>query len=141
MPVPSLPRVVHLTSLALLGAASIACSAPASPSLDARGTRTDGGAFAITLVNDGSSDMTAVKVTTGEGVAPIEVDRSAARAVTVLHEYPIVTLTNNGKQYTAHPVEGFVEGFNPSKAPGQYLVKLKIVPEYQLLDVRVDPAP
>jgi hypothetical protein len=87
-----------------------------------------------------------LKVTTGEGVAPIEVDRlaaggrSEARAVSVLHSFPIVTLTTNGKQFTAHPIEGFIEGWNPSKAPGQYLIRLKVAPEYQVLDVRVVPA-
>jgi hypothetical protein len=144
---PCLLGLIRLPVLVLFTAIGIAaCSAPASPTLQASGARTDGAALTVTLVNDGASDMTGVKVTTGEGVAPIEVDRlaaggrSEARAVSALHSYPIVTVTTNGKQFTAHPIEGFIEGWNPSKAPGQYLIRLKVAPEYQVLDVRVELA-
>ena len=61
------------------------------------------------------------------------------RAARASHEYPIVRATVDGRSLVAHPVEGFVPGFNRVLEPGRYTYTVAVVTSEgsQLLDVRV----
>ncbi len=63
-------------------------------------------------------------------------DRSARET----HENPLVRATAAGRALVAHPVEGFVPGWNRVLEPGRYTVTIAAVPGEgagRVLDVRV----
>ena len=67
---------------------------------------------------------------------------SAYRSATETHENPLVRVTVAGRELVAHPVEGFVPGWNRVLEPGRYTVTIAAVPtggaiDGRFLDVRV----
>lgn len=101
------------------------------------------GGYAVQLHNDGSVALRNVSVTTGQNVPPLTTaslmpgERTAVATVKVLHEHPIVTATVDGRTATYQPIEGFA-GYNAQLSPGTYVIRLRYVELYQVVDTRVE---
>jgi hypothetical protein len=101
------------------------------------------GGYNVQLLNDGSVALRNVSVITGQNVPPLTTanlmpgERTAVANVRVLHEHPIVTATVDGRTATYQPIEGFA-GFNAQLSPGSYVIRLRYVHEYRLVDTRVE---
>lgn len=146
-----MPNLVHstvhglfrLSALATLAFATVACadSTPAGP-------RTllidDPSASVVSIMNDGAVPLGNVKVRTSETdvlptVGTIAPGQTAGPfAVSVMHTDPMVEVTIQGRAVLAHPVEGFT-GFNPRRAQGAYVIRLRPGTEPNTLDIRVTP--
>ena len=127
--------------------ALIACS-KAGTDLD-EGVRASGGPegdrYSVEILNAGSETLQGVAITTGENQPPLEVSRLAAgqrtapRAIGVLHTNPLVVATVAGKRREYHPVEGFT-GFNPALDPGHYVITLRWNSQTEFLETLVEEA-
>lgn len=105
-----------------------------------------GGAYSVQLYNDGAVVLRNVRVTTGQDVPPLTKAELAPRELTVvagvpvLHEHPVVTATVDGRTATYQPIEGFA-GFNAQLPSGRYVIKLRYVEQYRIVETRVETAP
>lgn len=101
------------------------------------------GGYTVQLYNDGAVALRNVSVITGQNVPPLTTaelapgERTAVASVRVLHEHPIVTATADGRTATYQPIEGF-SGFNAQLSPGSYVIRLRYVAEYRIVDTRVE---
>ena len=134
-----LARVAALAALAL----ALACGKSATDVADLRASGGPAGdSYGIEIVNAGTVTITAVSITTGEDVPPVEVaqlapgQRTPAHRIGVLHENPLVVATVAGQRREYHPVEGF-SGFNPALEPGNYVITLRWNVETQFLETVV----
>ena len=96
----------------------------------------------VSVFNDSPVVVSDVRVTTAEGstftVPLIQPGAtSAEHVVAALHEYPIVALTVAGKSFIAHPVEGFVSGYNRRLPTGAYTIKVQPRSVEGVVDVTV----
>ena len=140
----TLGRAARLAPLVAL-AATLACGRTAT---DVDLLRASGGpsgdSHAVEIVNAGTVPLAAVSIVTGEDAPPIVVarlaagQRTAVHRIGVLHENPLVSATVAGQRRTYHPVEGFT-GFNPSLAPGSYVITLRWNAETEFLETTVTP--
>lgn len=95
----------------------------------------------VTLLNDGATTLTNVRVVTSEkDSVPLAMtlapgQRLGPYRVAALHTNPYVAALLQGRSVVSHPVEGF-SGFNPRLASGAYVVRLRTTTE-GMLDVRV----
>ena len=128
----------HLVLPLVLATAIAGCSHP----VETLAGELNGRAYSVRLHNDGPVTLASVRVTTGQDVPPLTIASlapgatSGAAEVPILHEHPIVAATVNGRAALYQPVEGFA-GFNAQVAPGSYVIRMRWVPEYQLVDTRV----
>lgn len=127
-------------------AATLACSRSGT-GLDARASGgPNGDAYSVEIVNAGTTTLQAVSILTGENVPPLEVaqlaagQRTARKAIGVLHENPLVSATVDGQRRTYHPIEGFT-GFNPLLEPGRYAIRLRWNAETAFLETTVVALP
>ena len=103
------------------------------------------GDFQVRVSNVGDVELrdVAVYVSESDSVRLAVLARGATsdyRAAAETHENPFVRATVSGRELVAHPVEGFVPGWNRVLEPGRYTVTIAAVPGEgggQLLDVRV----
>ena len=105
-----------------------------------------GGEYSVQLYNDGATVLRNVRVTTGQDVPPLTKaelapgELTAVAGVPVLHEHPIVTATVDGRTATYQPIEGFT-GFNAQLPRGRYVIRLRYVEQYRIVETRVETAP
>ena len=140
-------RSARMLSRLAVAIVLIACS-KAGTDLD-DGVRASGGPegdrYSVEIVNTGTETLQSVAITTGENQPPLEVARLAAgqrtaeRAIGVLHTNPMVVATVVGKRREYHPVEGFT-GFNPALPPGHYVITLKWNAGAEFLETVVEEA-
>jgi hypothetical protein len=106
---------------------------------------TGDGDFLVRVSNVGDVELrdVAVYVSESDSVRLAVLARGASseyRPATETHENPLVRATVAGRELVAHPVEGFVPGWNRVLEPGRYTVTIAAVPGEgggRLLDVRV----
>ena len=126
-----------LTALATLACAESTVAAPRSTSLGPN-------ASLVSIVNDGAVAMSNTRVTTSErdvlpAIATLAPGATVGPyAVAVMHSYPMVQVVVSGRELIAHPVEGFT-GFNPPRAPGSYVIRVRPGSEPGILDIRITP--
>lgn len=125
-----------LLSLILIATGCVAPTGNPAAELDPAGYR-------VQLRNDDTVTYRNLSVTTGRNVPPLTVAElrpgatTVAAGVAMVHETPLVTVTIGGRYVEARPVDGF-EGFNAQLPPGSYVVRLRYLPQYQAMDVRVE---
>ena len=103
------------------------------------------GDFLVRVSNVGDVELrdVAVYVSESDSVRLTVLPRGSTsdyRAATETHENPLVRATAAGQALVAHPVEGFVPGWNRVLDPGRYTVTIAAVTGEgggRILDVRV----
>jgi len=139
-----MPYVVRtLAALAVL--APLACTSPTAdePTLPLPDAAL--GATTVTIVNDGAVALTQLRVLTSDVDSVPRIDAlapgkaSGPYAVSSVHEAPLVESVVQGRTLIARPVEGFT-GFNPARAAGAYVVRVRPTSDLGMLDVRVEAA-
>ena len=130
-----------LLCLSTLAALACADSTPAEPRVS---LVDDPSASAVYVTNDGPVAMANVKVRTSDAdllpvVASLAPGATAGPyAVSVMHSYPLVEVTMQGRTVIANPVEGFA-GFNPPREAGAWVIRIRPASESNTLDIRVAP--
>ena len=140
---PNLARSTFRGLLCLSAFATLACadSTPAEPRVS---LGDDPSASTVYVTNDGPVALVNVKVRTSEADALPVVSTLAPGAtagpygVSVMHSYPLVEVTMQGRTVIANPVEGFA-GFNPPRAAGAWEIRMRPASESNTLDIRVAP--
>jgi hypothetical protein len=140
---PNFARSTSRGLLCLAALAALACadSTAAGPNAS---LINDPSASTVSIMNDGTVPLTNVKVTTSETdvlsvVATINPGQTVGPfPVSAMHTDPMVQATVQGRTIILHPVEGF-SGFNPPRAAGAYVIRLRPGSEPNTLDLRVTP--
>ena len=124
----------------LLVAALVALGCGTTPSEPAAA-----GEFQVRVSNVGDVELRDVAVYVSESdsvrLATLPTGTTSAyRSATETHENPLVRATVGGRELVAHPVEGFVPGWNRVLDPGRYTVTIAALSGEgggRVLDVRV----
>jgi hypothetical protein len=88
--------------------------------------------YTVTVRNASTVTLTEVRVATGPddeiAASTLSPGQSTeGQRTREMHENPSVSVKANGRVLSAHPIEGFIEGFNHSLTKGAYAITLNLV--------------
>jgi hypothetical protein len=126
---PSSPNARTRTLIARLRRAAVAAVAAASAFGCTSPTASVVDGSVVRVQNVSTRTFERVEVHTAEDaqfvVGPLAPNAvSGYQSVAKIHENPLVTVRAGGRDVTANPVEGFVEGFNRTLPEGRYTLRL-----------------